>query len=345
MQCPHCGTEIPSESEFCLKCGKPAKLKEPRQVSLKLLVTAVAVTAAVAIGASIFIMERHNDALLKQPPQTVISQSDKQQSQNAGPVPVAVLPALSNEDLFKLASPSVVLIEVFKESGERSGTASGFIGTSDGAIVTNYHVIRGASSASIHLPDGSTTTAQGILGFDPNRDVAVLKASNIGAKPLNLGDSEKIQIGDKVVAIGSPQALQNTISDGLVSGIRNGVIQTSAPISPGSSGGPFFNTRGEVVGIAVALMTTGQNLNFAVPINWAKNYLHSSEITSFADLLKQNTVEQQILSSTISIPARQSKTWPITVDRNRMANPESETSGQAGGLKTVNRSKRLFCYR
>jgi S1-C subfamily serine protease len=337
MQCPRCGTEIPSGSDFCLKCGKKIKIKEPRKVSVKVLVTAIVITAVLAVGASILINERRKDAALEQgasPAATSPALSDK-----SNPIPIADAtlvasqppPELSSEDLFKLASPSVVLIEVFKQSGERRGTASGFIANSEGAVVTNYHVIRGASSASIRLQDGSTTDAQGIFGYDPHRDVAVLKANNIGAKALRIGDSEKVQIGDRVVAIGSPLALQNTISDGMVSGIRNEVIQTSTPISPGSSGGPLFNRHGEVIGIAVAGMRVGQNLNFAVPINWVKNYLHSSQVTSFADVLKENTIEQQLVSSTISVPARQSRMWPITIDPNTMSNAELDGSFSSSG--------------
>jgi S1-C subfamily serine protease len=229
----------------------------------------------------------------------------------------------------------VVLIEVFGDSGERVGTASGFVATEDGAVITNYHVVRGAHSASVHVQDGSTIPVQGVLGYDGHRDVAVVKVANLGAKALALGDSDRVQVGDRVVAIGSPLALQNTLSDGLVSGIRNGLIQTSTPISPGSSGGPFFNTNGEVVGIAVAGILGAENLNFVVPINWAKPYLHSSQITSLADLAEQNTVSHDVLATTISVPAHQQRVVPILVDRNLMASPELEgtfsSSGGAGG--------------
>src|SRR5262249_56160735 len=130
--------------------------------------------------------------------------------------------------------------------------------------------------ASVHLQEGSTIPVQGVIGFDPHRDVAVIKANNLRVKSLTLGNSENVQIGDKVIAIGSPLAIQNTLSDGLVSGVRNGLIQTSTPISPGSSGGPLFNTHRAVVGIAVAEVTGAQKINFPVPIKWAKGYLNNS---------------------------------------------------------------------
>jgi hypothetical protein len=239
---------------------------------------------------------------------------------------------LTTEELFKQAAPSVVLIQVFNSSGMQFGTGSGFI-AEDNGVVTNYHVIRGAYSATARLQDGSTNPIQGVMGCDPNRDVAVLKVDNLNAKPLPLADSDKIQIGDRVVAIGSPLAIQNTISDGIISGIRSGVLQTSTPISPGSSGGPLFNRQGEVVGITVAQMIGAQNLNFAIPINWATGYLRSSQVTTLSDLAKQNAVEQEIVDSTISVPAHQRRAFAVFVDRNRMADPELDgTFSSSGGL-------------
>lgn len=155
----------------------------------------------------------------------------------------------------------------------------------------------------------------------------------MSAEPLALGDSEKIQVGDKVIAIGSPLAIQNTMTDGIVSGIRNHLIQMSTPISPGSSGGPLFNTRGEVVGIAVSQIVGAQNINFAVPINWAKDFLQNAETTTLADLARQNTVEQPVLESTISVPAHNRHNFLIAVDRNRMSDAELDGSfSSSGGL-------------
>ena len=303
------------------------------QVSKVMLLAVVVLTAIVAVLVSVLFLRSRSNV---REGATVHPGSAKAQLSPASPKPSTVPPAreLSAEDLFKLASPSVVLIEVFNEQGVKTGTASGFVANESGAIITNYHVIRGAYSANAHFQDGSTIPVQGVVGSDPYRDVAILRV-NLGAKPLNLGDSERVQVGDKVIAIGSPLALQNTLSDGLVSGIRNGVIQTSTPISPGSSGGPLLNIHGEVVGIAVAGIMTAENLNFAVPINWAKSYLQNSEITSLADLAKQNTVAMDLLTSAVSVPARQRRVVPIVVDRNRMANSELEgsfsSSGGAGG--------------
>ena len=295
-------------------------------VSVTTLILAIVITAVVVIGASFFLWKSKSAATRISAPQqsgAVQEQRSTEKSQASPKSSTEPPREVSAEDIFKSASPSVALIEVFNESGERLGTASGFVASDNGAVITNYHVIRGAYSANAHFQDGSTRSVEGVIGHDPYRDVAVVKVSDVGAKPLTLGDSEHVQVGDKVTAIGSPLALENTVSDGLVSGIRNGVIQTSTPISPGSSGGPFFNSYGEVVGIAVATatfkgpenMNLAENVNFAVPINWAKTYLHDSTITSLADLeQKQNTVVKQVLGSTISVPAHQRRVLPIVVN-------------------------------
>ncbi len=320
--------------------------KESGHVSVATLILAIVITAVVVIGASFFFWKPTSATTRIPAPQQsgAVQKQPSTENSQAGPKLSGQPPReISAEDIFKSASPSVALIEVFNESGERLGTASGFVASENGAVITNYHVIRGAYSANAHFQDGSTRSVEGVIGHDPYRDVAVVKVSDVGAKPLALGDSEHVQVGDKVIAIGSPLALQNTVSDGLVSGIRNGVIQTSTPISPGSSGGPFFNSHGEVVGIAVATatlkgsenMNLAENVNFAVPINWAKTYLHDSTITSLADLAKQNTVVKQVLGSTISVPAHQRRVLPIVVNPNQMSNPELEGSfsskGGAGG--------------
>jgi len=310
------------------------RLKESGHVSVTTLILAIAMTAVVVIGASFFLWKSKSTAtrspetqqsrVVHEQPSTVKSQASSKSSAQPRR-------EMSPEDVFKLVSPSVALIEVFNESGERSATASGFVASANGAVITNYHVIRGAYSANARFQDGSTRPIEGVIGHDQYRDVAVLKVSDVGTKPLILGDSERLQVGDKVIAIGSPLGFQNTVSDGLVSGIRNGKIQTSTPISPGSSGGPFFNTHGEVVGIAVSGFRDAENINFAVPINWAKTYLHDSTITSLADLSKQNTVVKQLLGSTISVPAHQRRVLPIIVNPNQMSNPELEGSFSSGG--------------
>jgi len=243
---------------------------------------------------------------------------------------------LSTEELFQKAGPSVVLVEVFDDAGQRKGLGSGFVVSEGGAIVTNYHVVRGAQKAVVHFADGSKVPVSGVLGYDTDRDVAVLRARGQLSKALRLGNSEEVRTGQKVVAIGSPLGFQNTVSEGIVSGIRAGIIQMSAPISSGSSGGPVFDTKGEVVGVAVASAVRGQNLNFAVPVNWAKVYIQGNAERPFAEVVRENTVAQRILDGEVSVPAGQLRSWEIRVDPESMSDPEIRGRVESRGGATGN---------
>ena len=145
--------------------------------------------------------------------------------------------------------------------------------------MTNYHVIAEGSSAIVKLPDGAFYVVDGVLASDKARDVAVIKAHGKNFRTLTLGNSDRLQVGEEVVAIGNPLSLESTVSNGIVSGIRTvkeeggKFLQITAPISPGSSGGPLFNMAGEVVGITTLYLKGGENLNFAIPINDAKRLL------------------------------------------------------------------------
>ena len=252
---------------------------------------------------------------------------------SAPPAEAPQVRELTTEQLFQLASPAVVLIEVFDDEGHRRGLGSGFVASSDGSAITNYHVMRGAYRATAKFADGTFAPVIGVVAYDPNRDVAVVKIQLPSPPTLGLGNSEAVHVGQHVVAIGSPLGFQNTLSEGLVSGMRGSLIQMSAPISPGSSGGPVLDTEGEVVGVAVASAMLGQNLNFAVPINWAKGYLGAGQPRSLAEVATENTVTQRLLSGAVTVPAGQTRTWTIQVNSNYMSS--AELHGQitsAGGF-------------
>jgi len=170
---------------------------------------------------------------------------------------------------------AVVLIKTFNKAGQGIGQGSGFILTSDGTVITNYHVIDGADRVQVILTDGRTFNA-GSVKYDSQRDIAALKLNGANSLPVvALGDSSNVQLGESVVAIGNPEGLQNVVSEGIISTISRIVngkdyIQITAPISPGSSGGALFNSQGEVIGITSAKLTNGESLNFAIPINYVK---------------------------------------------------------------------------
>jgi hypothetical protein len=125
---------------------------------------------------------------------------------------------------------------------------------------------------------------------------------------VHVGNSALIKTGDHVVALGAPLGLESTLSDGIISAVRevgaSRIFQTSAPISHGSSGGPIFDDYGSVIALAVATIEAGENLNFAVPINSAKTLLTHNRQTSFTDLQAMTTIRQPIITSSVSVPAR-----------------------------------------
>ncbi len=185
-------------------------------------------------------------------------------------------PEKSPAELFKDWAPSVVSIKVKLASGAGGGT--GFAVDDVGTLATNHHVIAGASEVRIKLLDGKWLEEVELLADDPQQDLALLRVELHGAslKSTYLGDSSYATVGERAVSIGNPLGLEHTLTDGLVSARRmiegHAFIQMSVPVSPGNSGGPLFNMRGEVIGVTVAQITGGffgnaQNLNLAVPVN------------------------------------------------------------------------------
>ena len=186
---------------------------------------------------------------------------------------------LTIPQIVKETSPAVVCIESIDRSGNTIGKASGFIINENGLIVTNYHVLGGAYSARIKLEQNEIYKNVFIVKADKQKDIALIKIEGENLPTITLGDSDKIEIGEKVVAIGNPLGYERSVSDGLISGVREKkgmkYIQTTAPISPGSSGGPVLNMHGEVVGVTTSgYFVVAQNLNFAVPINYVKSLMN-----------------------------------------------------------------------
>ena len=191
-------------------------------------------------------------------------------------------PAPSRKDIpsiAKASNGSIVSIVMSDKDGKPIAQGTGFVVSKDGLIVTNYHVIAEGSSAVAKLPDGAIYLLEGVIASDKKRDVAVVRAAGKNFHPLTLGNSDRVEVGQEVVAIGNPLSLESTVSNGIISGIRTAddlggrLVQVTAPISPGSSGGPLFSMTGEVVGITTLYLKGGENLNFAIPINDAKRLL------------------------------------------------------------------------
>ncbi len=177
---------------------------------------------------------------------------------------------------------SVLLVKCYDRYNRLIATGSGFVLTYDGIVATNYHVIQKAYSITVVAADETTTyKINGVVSYDADRDIALLQATGMyGIEPVVLGDSTTADIGDDVIAIGSPYGLQNSISDGIISGLRKfdgyNFIQTTAALSSGSSGGALFNMSGEVIGITSSKIADGENLNFAIPVNDLKEIFYKA---------------------------------------------------------------------
>ena len=208
--------------------------------------------------------------------------------------PVAITPATETvSQIVQNVKPSVVSIKAEGSSG--SGTGSGFIYREDGYIVTNNHVAAPAINGgklTVYLEDKTSFEAK-LVGRNASYDLAVLKIDATGLKPVNIGDSNAINVGDLTVAFGSPLGLSGTVTSGIVSALNRPVtaggaddqsfisaIQTDAAINPGNSGGPLVNGQGQVIGVNSAIATLGSGtqsgsigLGFAIPINQAQRII------------------------------------------------------------------------
>ena len=179
---------------------------------------------------------------------------------------------ITAKELIATRKPAIVRIESSK------GVATGFAISNDGKIVTNLHVVQGSPELQVVFSDGSKKEVKRVLSYRREYDLAILKVEGETADFLSLGNSDKVSSGDKVIAIGNPFGVFDyTVSDGLISAVRDmggrRILQTTAPISVGSSGGPVFNEYGEVIGIATFIAQGGQNLNFAIPSNYLRKML------------------------------------------------------------------------
>lgn len=178
-------------------------------------------------------------------------------------------------------SPAVVHIKTLfaktaqaRRPGNRGGSGSGFIISSDGYVITNSHVVNHAARIIVDLQDGRSFDAV-IVGKDPMTDIAVIKIEAPNLYPATFGDSQQLRVGQIVIAIGNPLAFQNTVTAGIVSALGrsirsetgrmiDNIIQTDAALNPGNSGGPLVNSKGEVIGVNTAIIPSAQGICFAV---------------------------------------------------------------------------------
>ena len=203
--------------------------------------------------------------------------------------------------LIKRIKPSTVIIFAYDDKGEFLQLGSGFFVSQNGDVITNYHVIQGASSAEIKTADEKTYPITYIVAGDEQNDIIRLSVNipSQYAYPLSLSKTIP-EVGERIIVYGSPLGLENTVSDGIVSAIRDvpdygRIIQITAPISPGSSGSPVLNMKGEVIGIATFQIVEGQNLNFAIPSERIANLnlIEEKKTISTEELFEQENEEKK----------------------------------------------------
>jgi len=182
-------------------------------------------------------------------------------------------------EMIKNVKPAIVqIVGITTDNKETRGT--GFLVEEIGTIVTNFHIIHGLESASIHLSNGDIYDKVTILAVDERKDLAIIKIFGFDLPVLDLGNSNNVEVGEKAVLIGNPLGFELSATTGIISAIRSSgdgfqVIQTDAAANPGNSGGPLLNENGEVVGVLSFGIKEAENLNFAIPINYAKGLILS----------------------------------------------------------------------
>ena len=174
--------------------------------------------------------------------------------------------------LAKKARPAVMLLVVSDANGKEIATGTGFLVSSDGKLITNFHVIEKAASAVAKAENGGLFPVEGVFASDPKYDLVLLKIKGKELPFLTLGNSDKIEVVTRIAVIGSPLGLEGTLSEGIVSAVRELMgdikkLQITAAISPGSSGSPVMNANGDVIGIASALLRGGQALKSNFPLD------------------------------------------------------------------------------
>src|SRR5206468_9301650 len=215
---------------------------------------------------------------------------------------------------------------------------SGFVWSSDGIIVTNNHVVEGASRITVNFQDGTQLPAK-LIGVDPDSDVAVLRVDAKGLAAAPIGASSDLMIGESVIAVGNPFGLSGSVTTGVVSALGRSVpskeegrtftdfIQTDASINPGNSGGPLLNIEGKVIGINVAIYANAQGIGFAIPVDRARKVIQ--------DLLRYGQVHSAWIGAvTATLTPEEAKRIGTRVPRGALvARVFGGSPAQAAGLK------------
>ena len=303
--CPFCGSGLQETMVFCPKCGK--RFLDAFENPEALDVDGPCAEAAELIQSSVVLQIPNNVTEGTEEGKSDTSQAPKKKSKKAVWLVLALLVIVGgivgffgmngSDDTVSItdAANSVLYLEIFDATDYMLATASGFVIDDGTTLVTNYHVIDGAHHIIAYTPDGgSSVNVDTLLAYNEELDLAILKTDgNIGVPPLLLGDSDEVKQGDKVFAVGYPLGVANTLSDGVVSSRyaddNIDVLQITAAISSGSSGGALFNESGYVIGVICASYIDGQNMNIAIPVKYIAGMMASSqENISLESFYKKN---------------------------------------------------------
>ncbi len=249
-------------------------------------------------------------------------------------ISINIAAALDTKKLFRDTSPSVVLIMSFDKNNQPLAIGSGFFVGDGTKIATNLHVVSGADSILIKLPNKKIATVKALLSFDKANDLLLMKSSEKG-QALTLS-RDVPEIGEDIIVIGNPKGLEGTLSKGIISGIRNKkdslYYQITAPISPGSSGGPVINEKGEVIGVSTFQFINGQNLNFAMP----SAYIHKLLRTSSRNRDYQLLLEMDGFNEKLIPNAEKLNAWELFLSSNPSNNNFSNhAKNRIQGLKNI----------
>jgi len=219
---------------------------------------------------------------------------------------IAPANAIEPDKLFELVSPSIFLVVTFDNNHKKLGSGSGVV-IGPEQVITNCHVL--AKSSKVLLVRNQETYEATLEYPDPERDLCQLKIPNLKAPSVRIGKAGTLKVGQRVYAVGAPKGLQLSLSDGLVSSLRDSKqgapqIQTTAPISPGSSGGGLFDSNGLLVGITTWLVRDAQNLNFAYPAEWIEQVPDRgrNNLAKLEESLKARNEKNTSLGAGLSLP-------------------------------------------
>ena len=267
-------------------------------------------------------------------------------------------PAYSAAEIYEMTSSAVVFTESFQREADLladkpGSSGSGFFITADGAAVMSYHQLEGAECARVTTTAGRVFPISGVLYYDTQRDIAVVRVSRTDSKgnqvrffpTVPLGDSDAVSTGEEIFTVSSPLGLMDSISAGLVSNRSRIVddpaypcIQISAPISHGSSGGPLLNASGEAIGVLYASYTSGQNLNLAVPLNAIRGVRLDGAGTPLREVLRienEKKAKATLTASTTYLTLRPDEERDVVIS--------TDCPGQPSIMYEITDSTVVFC--